>query len=243
MNLTFDDVDWSTLARQYRAQGEFVAIEAFLPAGILAALLEDVDRVRPDVHRAYLPGYKKSGSVGYHDLARAAPATVQVYEALAPFVSRVSGRDVHRCPDDDPHACAIYFYSEPGDHIGFHYDTSHYAGERFTVLIGLVNRSGSALECHLHTKEHALPKVELSIRTDPGTVVLFNGDTVWHRVTPVAAGEERISLSLEYVTSPRMSPIRRVVSNLKDAIAYFGFAAVFGRRQGRSAVSKGARPS
>jgi hypothetical protein len=36
-----------------------------------------------------------------------------------------------------------------------------------------------------------------------------------------------VSLTLEYVTDPSMSPFKRFVSNMKDAIAYFGFRRVF----------------
>jgi hypothetical protein len=39
-----------------------------------------------------------------------------------------------------------------------------------------------------------------------------------------------VSLTLEYVTDARMTPAKRFVSNMKDAIAYFGFRSVFTRR-------------
>ena len=60
-------------------------------------------------------------------------------------------------------------------------------------------------------------------------LVVFNGDRLYHRVTPCRAGERRVALTLEYVTSLEMHPVRRFVSNMKDAIAYFGFRQVFSR--------------
>ena len=36
----------------------------------------------------------------------------------------ITGRALQSCPESDPHSCALYFYTEPGDHIGFHFDTS-----------------------------------------------------------------------------------------------------------------------
>jgi hypothetical protein len=44
-------------------------------------------------------------------------------------------------------------------------------------------------------------------------------------------GEERVSLTLEYVTDPSMHPVKRLASNLKDAFAYFGLRQVFLRRE------------
>ena len=35
----------------------------------------------------------------------------------------------------------LYYYTEAGDHIGYHYDTSYYKGSRYTILMGLVDKS------------------------------------------------------------------------------------------------------
>jgi hypothetical protein len=56
--------------------------------------------------------------------------------------------------------------------------------------------------------------------------VIFNGNKLWHAIAPLEAGAERIVLTMEYVTNPTMSPFHRFISNMKDAIAYFGFSAV-----------------
>ena len=135
------------------------------------------------------------------------------------------------CPEDDPHACALYYYTEPGDHIGYHYDTSYYKGARYTVLLGLVDRSPSCqLVCQLYKDDPARETREIRLSTEPGTLVVFNGDKLWHAVTPLAAGEERIVLTLEYVTDPNMGRFQRLFSNLKDAFAYFGPTALSRRK-------------
>jgi hypothetical protein len=100
------------------------------------------------------------------------------------------------------------------------------------VLVGFVDESSSKLLCHLHTrnKGHVVEKLELKIA--PGTVVLFNGDKVWHAVSPIAENERRFIVSMQYVTNGDMNPFMRFVSNMKDSIAYFGLKKVFlgGRR-------------
>ena len=40
-------------------------------------------------------------------------------------------------------------------------------------------------------------------------------------------GEKRVSLTFEYLTDVRMRFGRRLISNMKDAVAYFGFRQVF----------------
>jgi hypothetical protein len=240
-------LDVAAVAATFRRQNEFVVLERWLPAAVIEPCLADVARVRPYIHRSYIPRHKKGGSVSAFDLARQAPAISALYHspALQAFLRRVTGRPLGECPPGDPHAYALYFYTEPGDHIGFHYDTSYYRGARFTVLVGLIERSSSRLVCDPYRSlasgigrrpgpdgDGPVPggSEPLRLATEPGTFVLFNGDRLWHAVTPLGPGEERVSLTLEYVTDPRMSPVRRFVSHMKDSIAYFGFRSVFGGR-------------
>jgi len=224
-------LDLSGLRDAFLAQDEFIAITDFLPAAALAPLLEALPTLESRVHRNFIPGYKKGGSVSRYDLDALAPAFVALYRdpAFVGFLRTLTGQALNYCPDDDPHTYALYYYIEAGDHIGFHYDTSYYKGARYTILLGLVDDSSCRLDYELFRKDPARAPVAGSIALRPGTLVVFNGDKLYHRVTPCLAGERRVALTLEYVTSLDMHPIRRFVSNMKDAIAYFGFRQVFAR--------------
>jgi hypothetical protein len=226
-------VDVEAVRRRYQAQNEFVYLERWLPPPLVARLLSEVERVRPAINRSFIPRHKKGGSVSFYTLREQAPTILALYRSAAfvDFLAGVTGARLQPCPPDDPHACALYFYTEPGDHIGFHFDTSYYRGARYTVLVGLIERSSSRLVCRPFKRRPERPPVETALATHPGTLILFNGDTLWHAITPLGAGEERVSLTLQYVTDPSMSPARRLVSNLKDAFAYFGVRQVFLRRR------------
>ena len=228
-------LDVEAVRRTYWEQNESVWLERGLPGPLVERLVADVGRVRPTMHRNYIPKHKKGGSVSYYALIEQAPAIVALYRSpeFREFLSAVTGQKLLLCPDSDPHACALYFYTEPGDHIGFHYDTSYYRSARYTVLVGLVERSSSRLVCQLYKDVPGRTPVEVSLKTDPGTFILFNGDKLWHAITPLGAGEERVSLTMEFVVDPTMSPFKRFVSNMKDSIAYFGFRSVFGGRPAR----------
>jgi hypothetical protein len=157
-------------------------------------------------------------------IAEDGPALLAFYrsEPFRRFLSDLVRAPLQRCPDEDPHACALYFYTEPGDHMGYHYDTSYYKGARYTVLFGLVQDSASRLRCRLHTRRPGRAPVDLEVATDPGTMVIFNGDKVYHGVSPSRAGDRRIVFTMEYVTDRDMGRLPRLFSNLKDAFAYFG---------------------
>jgi hypothetical protein len=219
-------------ARRYREQNEFFHVERFLAPAVVGALLDDVRAVRNELNRNYIPGHKKGGSISSYTLFEKAPAIVALYRspALIEFLSRLAGARLLLCPEQDPHACALYFYTEPGDHIGFHYDTSYYRGARYTVLIGLVERSTSRLVCRLYKDDPARTTQELALATDPGCLIFFNGDKLYHAVTPLGEGEERIVLTLQYVTNPEMGLFKRLFSDLKDGFAYFGMRTLLRRK-------------
>jgi phosphatidylglycerophosphate synthase len=237
LQATLDALDAELLCRQYREQGSFLYVPEFLPQGFTAQLIAAVAAVMPVVNRNFLPGHKQGGSVSRYSIDALAPFIAQLYHspALLAWLRTLTGDNLQLSPADDPHAFALYFYSRPGDHIGWHYDTSYYAGRRYTLLLGVVDRSSCRLDYELHTKEPGRATQAGSMQIAPGGLVLFDGDKLRHRITPIGENEFRVSLTFEYVTSQHMNPWWRFVSNMKDAVAYFGFRQVFSRMLRRRA--------
>src|SRR5438128_194132 len=79
----------------------------------------------------------------------------------------------------------LYAYTEAGDHIGWHYDTSYYRDRRWTLLVGFQDNSSARLVCRLHARNKNDAVTNLELKLAPGTLVLFNGDSVYHAVTPI----------------------------------------------------------
>lgn len=230
-------VDIERVRQGYWDQNACVFFERFLPPEVVRqVLVPEVERLRPAVHRNYIPGHKKGGSISSFTLTERAPVFRNLYRsaALMEFLGRLVGARVMPCPEDDPHACALYFYSEPGDHIGFHYDTSYYKGARYTVLPGLIQQTETCrLVAHLYKDDPKRETREIQLAYGPGDLVIFNGNTLWHAVTPLARDEERVVLTMEYVTNPEMAFHKRIFSHLKDAFAYFGISTLWRRPRSR----------
>jgi hypothetical protein len=225
------DLDVLSLRREFAAQGAFLHIPAFLTPDITAQLIAAVASVKASVHRNYLPGHKQGGSVSRHAIDGLTPFIAELYRsaALIDWLAQLTGEPLQVSPPADPHAYALYFYTFPGDHISWHYDTSYYRGRRYTLLLGIIDDSSCRLDYELHTRDAGMAVVSGSVQIAPGGMVFFDGDRLRHRITPLAAGELRVSLTFEYVTDPRMHAGWRLISNMKDAIAYFGFRQVFRR--------------
>ncbi len=220
--------DIPAYADAYQKQHEVLVVKDFLPADfVINTLVPEVETCTEHMHRVNVPKFKKSGSVSRQLLAKYAPNLDAIYrsEALMQFIAGVVGRDLVRCPERDPHAAALYYYTEPGDRIGLHYDKSFYKGKRFTVLLGLVQDSThSKLVCYPGGTKKNPKQNRTDVMTHPGCLVVFNGDVLWHEVTALAENERRVILTLEYLTDQRMSPVYRWISEFKDRILYFGKA-------------------
>jgi hypothetical protein len=231
-----EGLDRNALRATFVEQGAFVALDRLLPADVTADLAASATALLGEVNRNYLPGHKKGGSVSRHTIDRLAPAIATLYRsgALIELLERISGDRLLPCPEDDPHAYALYYYTRPGDHIGWHYDTSYYDGRRYTLLLGVLDRSSCRLDYELHTREEGAAVVAGSLQISPGGSVFFDGDRLRHRITPLGENEMRVSLTFEYVTDPGMRPWLRLFSNLKDAFGYFGFRQLL-RGRGKAA--------
>jgi len=227
-------LDGSRARVDFLRQGAFLCLDEFLPPEITALLAASARALLSEVNRNYLPGHKRGGSVSRYTIDRLAPSIAQLYRsnALLRFLERTCGDRLLPSPDDDPHAYALYYYTRPGDYIGWHYDTSYYHGRRYTLLIGLIDESSCRLDYVLHTRDPGIPEEPGSVQIPPGGLVFFDGDRLRHRITPLGEREMRVSLTFEYLTDPGMRPWWRLISNMKDAVAYFGFRQVMRGRRG-----------
>jgi hypothetical protein len=221
--------DNAQLRKQFADQGAFLYLDDFLAPEVTAQLVASARGLLGEVNRNYLPGHKQGGSVSRHTIDRLAPFIAGLYRSkeLIGWLEQLTGDKLMESPADDPHAYALYYYTRAGDHIGWHYDTSYYDGRRYTLLLGVIDESSCRLDYELHTRNPDVPDAPGSVQIPPGGLVFFDGDKLRHRISPAGENEMRVSLTFEYVTDPNMRPWRRVISNLKDAIAYFGFRQVF----------------
>jgi hypothetical protein len=217
-------LDARDLLVDYWRHEELAVIPEFVSAPVVERIGAEIADGRRRLVRKHLPGYKASSSMSYGSLRALSPTAIELYRSavLRAFLSSLSEMTLELCPDDDPHACAVYHYDREGDRVGWHYDTSWYRGARYTVLIGIEDRSRARLQCRLYSRDRHRPRQDLLVATTPGTLVFFNGDKLLHQVTPLGSEERRTVLSLQYVTDPAMSGWRRVVSRIKDRFAYFG---------------------
>lgn len=209
-------------------QHPLIRCESFLPPALFLQLQEEVRANAERAERRSIPLHKKGATLSYEALHRHAPACLSVYHspALWRWLSEVVGQEVRPVADHDQSACSLLYYSEPGDHIAWHYDHNFYKGRHFTALLSLVNRSatGTVSASRLQSKNGAGEVRDVD--TSENVLVLFEGARVLHRVTPTEPGDVRIVLSMTFATDPRVGWLAEVPRRIKD-VAYFGLRALW----------------
>jgi hypothetical protein len=206
--------------------GLIVSLDRFLPVETFSTIGNELQQLV--VERSFIPVHKKGGTVAYETLLAHTPAIVSLYHdpRFQDFVAGVVGERLVPTPIQDQSSLSLLIYDRPGDHIGWHYDHNFYWGRHFTVLLSLVNEghaSGKLSHATLMAKTRGR---EISIRTPPNTLVVFEGARILHKVTPILEGEKRIILSMTYCTDPRASVLQGIVRRGKD-MAFFGIRSLW----------------
>ncbi len=202
-------------------------LDDVLPQDDFTRLLEEVEEL-VETERSYLPTHKKGGTVAYETLERRAPGLVALYrsQALHTLISNIVRLRVEPTPLHDQSSCSVLFYERPGDHIGWHYDHNFYRGRHFTVLVPMINRGREPNGLSQARLMARLGRHDQVIATPPNTMIVFEGATVRHKVTPIAEGEKRVIWSMTYCTDPRNSAVQGVARRIKDT-AFFGVRALW----------------
>ena len=217
---------WAWTPQAPKFADRIVWLNQFFPAEMLSKLTGELQQLAAE--RSFVPTHKKGGTVAYETLVARTPGIVSLYHdaSFQEFVSGVVGQRVVPTPIQDQSSLSLLIYDRPGDHIGWHYDHNFYRGRHFTVLLSLVNEGrahGNLSHATLMAKARG---EEVTVRTPPNTLVLFEGARVVHKVTPILAGEKRVILSMTYCTDPRASLLQGIVRRVKD-MAFFGLRSLW----------------
>lgn len=203
-------------------------IPNFLPAETFQQLHDEIVGMG-QTERSYLPTHKQGGTVAYETLHENAPKVVAFFnaEALRDLFSAIVGERVSPTPLHDQSACSLLFYTQPGDHINWHYDHNFYDGRHFTVLLPIVNQHnqepGELSSAQLLVKQGEQEQV---VSSAPNTLIIFEGAKVLHKVTRLGPDETRIILSMTFTTTPQASLPKAIARRIKD-VAFFGLRALW----------------
>ncbi len=86
-------LDFERVREEYWKQNAFVFLERFLPPAVVAEhLVPQVERLKPNVHRNYIPRHKKGGE---HQLLHPSSPTASPHRTLSPRCAPNRGDPPH----------------------------------------------------------------------------------------------------------------------------------------------------
>jgi len=219
-------LDVEALTRRYHEDDGLILLEDFIPPAQREAMAREVHALLPVARRTHVLLVRKAEAVCHFDIVERAPTlrALQRSPSLRALFRRVTGHDLEYRDEGDPHASGLYVYNRRGDHVGWHYDDCGCAPDAsFTVIAGVIDDSTSRLEVELHRKTPGRTPERRSITTRPGTFAFFRGSSVYHRVTPLGAGQERVTFSFVYVRKGfQPQGWDRLWQSTIDTFLYFG---------------------
>jgi len=139
------------------------------------------------------------------------------------LLNKLFNKYINNVTNSDKNACSLLVYNNKNDYINWHYDESNLYGNRYTILLTLVNKN---LETNgLSSSEFNYQignTTTYKIKTKENSLIIFNGSKIYHKATPIENNEKRILLSMVYcdVCQQKTSLINCIYERIKNSILY-----------------------
>ena len=159
---------------------------------------------------------KRQKAISLKYLITMIPEIVEWYLTLPEIISKVIGEQVQITPLSQPNSLCLVVYEKSGDYIDWHFDTNHYSGRYFTLLLPVTFEQ----TCGNYQYKNADNKTE-DLQLNKGEALLFEGDKVFHRGNELCDNQFRVVLSCTFTTSQKIPIEEYFFQNIKN-IGIFG---------------------
>jgi len=159
---------------------------------------------------------KSQKAISLKHLKTAFPPIVEWYKSLTPYISSIIGEKVMITPLSQVMSLCLIVYEEEGDFIDWHFDTNHYDGRYFTLLIPVTFEKTCGNYQYKNSNEET---VTLSL--EKGESLLFEGEKVFHKGKKLCKNQRRVILSATFTTSQNVAIVESIYQYIKT-VGFFG---------------------
>jgi hypothetical protein len=154
---------------------------------------------------------KRQKAVSIQKLQANLPEIVEWYKGLTRQISDVIGEEVKITPLNQPNSLSLVVYEKTGDFIDWHFDTNHYNGRYFTLLLPVT----TAPTCGNYQYRNATGETE-TLYLQQGEAILFEGDKVFHKGKELCKNQRRVVLSCTFTSSHTITPPEAILNFIKN---------------------------
>jgi DNA gyrase/topoisomerase IV subunit A len=115
---------------------------------------------------------------------------------LLNVISDVLKKPIQRPPLSDNNSCSLLIYSNEGDHINWHMDHSIYNGNRYVLLLTIVNENKDKTNLSQNEFQYIHEGKKYKTKMKENSLVIFKGSEILHKSTSIGKDERRILLSI-----------------------------------------------
>jgi hypothetical protein len=137
-------------------------------------------------------------------------------------ISDIIKKPVQRISLADPNACSLLIYANKGDHINWHYDYSSYYGDRFVVLLTIVNENSDKNDLSQNVFKYKYKNKINDLKMNENSLVIFKGSEILHKSTAIDDNERRILLSMVFcdICQEKKNVFNIIYEKTKNYILY-----------------------
>jgi hypothetical protein len=154
---------------------------------------------------------KRQKAVSIQKLQANLPEIVEWYKGLTRQISDAIGETVKVTPLNQPNSLSLVVYEKEGDFIDWHFDTNHYNGRYFTLLLPVT----TAPTCGNYQYRNAAGETE-TLYLQQGEAILFEGDRVFHKGKELCKNQRRVVLSCTFTSSHTITPPEAILNFIKN---------------------------
>ena len=85
-----------------------------------------------------------------------------------------------------------------GDHIDWHKDGSRYNGDRYVVLLTIVNENADKTGLSQNEFMYSYNGQEIPVKLQENSIIIFKGSEISHKSTAIGEKERRVLLSMTF---------------------------------------------
>jgi hypothetical protein len=143
-------------------------------------------------------------------------------EDLMKEINKIVNVYLQRLSLNDKNSFSLLIYTNKGDYIDWHYDVSNLYGKRYTGLLTLVNKNNITNELSQNEFIYKINGIENKIKLKENSLVLFEGNKILHKSTPINDNEKRILLSMVFcdICQQNNNLGLKIYDKIKDIIVY-----------------------
>ena len=170
--------------------------------------------------------FRKGSGINFLDLHKSEEfkGFLELYYSneLLDILKNIINKNIQRTPLSDNNSCSLLIYNNVGDHIDWHKDYSNYYGDRYVVLLSIINNNQNKICCSenefMYMAKNDLNKIQLK----PNNLMIFKGSEILHKSTSIGLGEQRILLSMTFcdICQEKKNVSYTIYENIKNLILY-----------------------